>query len=140
MWSKRMHRGKTKFSTTFQSLIMRLIYPVTYVTILSYDLLSSWADGKIGPKRDEQAGDHLKAANQHACVIWLVLDCGNHNFSVFIKLAIWVKLRVISVKQSINWIKSCPRLLPFNKRDSKKHMSMDWPVDYSHKVCLRLHV
>lgn len=62
------HRGQTKFSATFQSLIMRLIYPVTYVTILSYDLLSSWADGEIGPKEEEGVGERLKAANQHACV------------------------------------------------------------------------
>lgn len=60
----------------FHSLITRLIHPVTYVTILPHDLLSSRADGDIGPGRERGEGDCLKGANQHACVIGQGLDCG----------------------------------------------------------------
>lgn len=48
---------------------MRLIHPVTYVTILPYDLLSSRPDGEIEPEKEGGEGHCLKAANQHACVI-----------------------------------------------------------------------
>ena len=48
---------------------MRLIYPVTYVTILNYDLLSSPTDEEIGPVQEEGEGDCLKVANRHARAI-----------------------------------------------------------------------
>lgn len=50
---------------------MRLIYPVTYVTILNYDLLSSPTDEEIGPVQEEGEGDCLKVANRHArAIVW----------------------------------------------------------------------
>lgn len=80
--------ARLNLAPPFQSLIMRLIYPVTYVTILPYDLLFSRPDGEIGPKREGGEGDCLKAANLHACVIGSGLDCGSHSVSVFIKSAV----------------------------------------------------
>lgn len=63
--------ARLNLAPPFQSLIMRLIYPVTYVTILPYDLLFSRPDGEIGPKREGGEGDCLKAANLHALCDWV---------------------------------------------------------------------
>lgn len=67
-------KARLNLAPPFHSLIMRLILPVTYVTILPYDLLSSRPDGEIEPEREGGVGDCLKAANQHACVIGPGLD------------------------------------------------------------------
>lgn len=77
-----VREARLNLAPPFQSLIMRLIYPVTFVTILPYDLLSSRPDGEIGTKTEE--GDCLKAANQHDCVNSLGLF-GSHSVSVFMK-------------------------------------------------------
>lgn len=47
-----VREARLNLAPPFQCLIMRLIYPVTYVTILPYDLLSSRPDGEIGTKRE----------------------------------------------------------------------------------------
>lgn len=61
-------KARLNLAPPFHSLIMRLIHPVTYVTILPYDLLSSRPDGEIGQEKDGGEGDCLKAVNQHACL------------------------------------------------------------------------
>ena len=60
-------KARLNLAPPFHSLITRLIHAVTYVTILPYDLLSSGADGEIGPEKEGGEGDCLNAANQHAC-------------------------------------------------------------------------
>lgn len=83
-------KARLNLAPPFHSLITRLIHPVTYVTILPYDLLSSRPDGEIGPEKERGEGDCLKAANQHACVIGPGLGCGAHGqrVSAFIKSAV----------------------------------------------------
>lgn len=77
---------------------MRLIHPVTYVTIQPHDLLSSQPDGEIEPEKEGGGeGVCLKTANQHACVIWAGPQLSGQ--SVYIKLADGVKARFIDGKQ-----------------------------------------
>lgn len=49
-------KARLNLAPPFHSLIMRLIHPVTYVTILPYDLLSSRPDGEIGPEKERRRG------------------------------------------------------------------------------------
>lgn len=83
-------KARLNLAPPFHSLIMRLIHPVTYATILPYDLLLRQPDGEIEPEREGGVGDCLKAANQHACVIGPGLDsvASGRCVSVFIKSAI----------------------------------------------------
>lgn len=94
-------KARLNLAPPFHSLIMRLIHPVTYATILPCDLLLSQPDGEIEPKREGGVGDCLKAANQHACVIGPGLDSAvsGQCVSLFIKSAVWVKPRFIGRKQ-----------------------------------------
>lgn len=63
-------KARLNLAPPFHSLIMRLIHPVTNVTILPRDLLSSQPDGEIEPEKGGGGEeDGLKAANQHARVI-----------------------------------------------------------------------
>lgn len=83
-------KARLNLAPPFHSLITRLIHPVTYVTMLPYDLLSSRPDREIESEREVRERDCLKAANQHACVIGPGLGCGvrGHCVSVFIKSAV----------------------------------------------------
>ncbi len=45
-------KARLNLAPPFHFLIRRLIHPVTYVTILTYDLLSRQPDGETGPGKE----------------------------------------------------------------------------------------
>lgn len=47
-------KARLNLAPPFHSLITRLIYPVTYVAMLPYDLLSSRPDGEIEQEKEER--------------------------------------------------------------------------------------
>jgi len=64
-----VRKATLNLAPPFHSLIMRLMHPATYVTIVARDLLSKRPDGEIEPVKKRGKRDRLKAPNQHACVI-----------------------------------------------------------------------